>query len=82
MVILKTLIQKYDAYLIVAYGGLTVLNICTDAEHRTLEKYTCPYCGHRRSRVIVLLFLNNNFHAVCHMHPEISWYALPALYTE
>jgi fatty acid desaturase len=27
-----------------------------------------------------LLFLNNNFHVVHHMHPNVPWYRLPALY--
>ena len=29
---------------------------------------------------LALLFLNNNFHAVHHMHPGVAWYDLPALY--
>jgi len=30
--------------------------------------------------VLALLFLNNNLHVVHHMHPNVSWYRLPALY--
>ena len=29
---------------------------------------------------LALLFLNNNLHVVHHMHPEVPWYRLPALY--
>ncbi len=29
---------------------------------------------------LALLFLNNNFHVVHHMHPGVAWYKLPALY--
>jgi len=29
---------------------------------------------------LAFLFLNNNLHSVHHMHPHISWYALPGLY--
>ena len=31
---------------------------------------------------LALLFLNNNFHAVHHMHPEVAWYRLPGLYLQ
>jgi fatty acid desaturase len=30
--------------------------------------------------LLALLFLNNNFHAVHHMHPTVAWYKLPGLY--
>jgi fatty acid desaturase len=30
--------------------------------------------------VLALLFLNNNLHAVHHMHPNVPWYRLPTLY--
>lgn len=29
---------------------------------------------------LALLFLNNNFHIVHHMHPGVPWYRLPGLY--
>ena len=29
---------------------------------------------------LALLFLNNNLHVVHHMHPNVPWYRLPALY--
>ena len=29
---------------------------------------------------LAFLFLNNNLHAVHHMHPTVSWYRLPGLY--
>ena len=32
--------------------------------------------------LLAFLFLNNNFHAVHHMHPRTAWYRLPALYRE
>jgi len=32
--------------------------------------------------LLALLFLNNNFHVVHHMHPKVPWYRLPALYRE
>lgn len=68
------------AYLLSVYLGFSVLKIRSFLEHRAHE--TC------RARTVViedrgplaLLFLNNNFHVVHHMHPQVPWYRLPALY--
>ena len=68
------------AYLIGVYIGLSLLRLRTYLEHRA---HTNP-----RARTVViedrgplaLLFLNNNFHVVHHMHPNVAWYDLPALY--
>ncbi len=68
------------AYLLAAYLSLALLRIRTFLEHRAHEM--------SRSRTVViedrgplsLLFLNNNFHVVHHMHPNVPWYDLPALY--
>ena len=29
---------------------------------------------------LALLYLNNNLHVVHHMHPQVPWYRLPAVY--
>jgi fatty acid desaturase len=68
------------AYSMAAFLGLSLLRIRTFLEHRAHE--TC------RARTVIiedrgplsLLFLNNNFHAVHHMHPNLAWYELPARY--
>lgn len=68
------------AYLLAVYLALAVLRIRGFLEHRAHEV--------SRSRTVViedrgplsLLFLNNNFHVVHHMHPNVPWYDLPALY--
>lgn len=68
------------AYLMSVYLALSLLRIRTFLEHRAHTTY--------RSRTVViedrgplsLLFLNNNFHVVHHMHPNVPWYELPALY--
>lgn len=68
------------AYLVAAYGGLSLLKIRTFLEHRAHE--------HSRARSVIvedhgplaLLFLNNNLHAVHHMHPQVPWYDLPKTY--
>jgi fatty acid desaturase len=68
------------AYLVAAWIGHGLLKIRTYLEHRAHE---LP-----RARTVVIedrgplsyLFLNNNYHAVHHMHPGVAWYRLPALY--
>lgn len=68
------------AYLLAAYLGMALLKIRTFLEHRA-------HAAARARTVIVesrgplsLLFLNNNFHVVHHMHPSVPWYRLPGLY--
>jgi fatty acid desaturase len=68
------------AYLVAVYLGYSLLKIRTYLEHRAHEA--------ARARTVVIedrgplsvLFLNNNFHVVHHMHPATPWYRLPALY--
>lgn len=68
------------AYLIAAYGGMSILKIRTFLEHRAHEK--------SRGRTVIIedrgflsfMFLNNNLHVVHHMHPQAAWYELPELY--
>lgn len=68
------------AYMIAAYAGFSILKIRTFLEHQAHERA----CG--RTVVIedkgplALIFLNNNLHAVHHMHPSVAWYKLPGLW--
>lgn len=70
------------AYGVAAYLSVSLIKIRTFAEHRAH--------AHSRARSVViedrgllaLLFLNNNFHAVHHMHPTLPWHALPARYAQ
>ncbi len=70
------------AYLLAAYAGFSILKIRTFLEHRAHERA----CG--RTVVIedkgplALIFLNNNLHAVHHMHPSVAWYRLPKVFAE
>ncbi len=67
-------------YVVAAYLGLSLLKVRTFLEHRA---HKLP-----RGRTVIvndrgfwaLLFLNNNFHLVHHMHPFEPWYRLPALF--
>jgi fatty acid desaturase len=68
------------AYALAVYIGLALLRIRTFLEHRA-------HVSHRARTVVIedrgplaLLFLNNNYHVVHHMHPSTPWYELPALY--
>ncbi|MEI6098899.1 MAG: fatty acid desaturase [Alphaproteobacteria bacterium] len=68
------------AYLLAVWLGFALIKIRTFLEHRA---HDAP-----RARTVVIedrgplsiLFLNNNFHVVHHMHPQVPWYDLPALY--
>lgn len=68
------------AYVVAAYLGYGLLKIRTFLEHRA-------HTAARARSVVVesrgpfsVLFLNNNFHSVHHMHPAVPWYDLPGLY--
>lgn len=68
------------SYILAAYGALSILKIRTFCEHQAHES-----CGGRSviiedRGILAFLFLNNNFHVVHHMHPNVPWYDLPAKY--
>jgi fatty acid desaturase len=72
--------MPFWAYALAVYGALGLLRIRTFLEHRA-------HAAHRARTVVIedrgplsLLFLNNNYHVVHHMHPAVAWYDLPALY--
>ncbi|MFK7835393.1 MAG: fatty acid desaturase [Sulfitobacter sp.] len=67
-------------YLSACYGALSVLRIRTFLEHRAHERASGRSVIIEDRGVLSFLFLNNNFHAVHHMHPKVAWYKLPALY--
>ncbi|MEM9127834.1 MAG: fatty acid desaturase, partial [Pseudomonadota bacterium] len=70
------------AYGLAVYAGISFLKIRTFAEHQA------HVLSRGRSVIIedrgflAFLFLNNNLHAVHHMHPKLPWYALPSRYFE
>ncbi|MGB7317820.1 MAG: fatty acid desaturase [Planktotalea sp.] len=68
------------AYFASVYIGLSVLKIRTFLEHRAHEKSRARTVVIEDRGVLAFLFLNNNFHSVHHMHPQVAWYDLPALY--
>lgn len=68
------------AYLLAAYLGWSLLKIRTYLEHRAHEAARARTVVIESRGPLSLLFLNNNFHVVHHMHPGVAWYKLPALY--
>lgn len=68
------------AYVVAAYLGWSVLKIRTYLEHRAHEAARARTVIIESRGPLSLLFLNNNFHVVHHMHPGVAWYKLPGIY--
>jgi fatty acid desaturase len=71
---------SWGMYLGACYGALSVLRIRTFLEHRDHERAAGRSVIIEDRGILAFLFLNNNFHAVHHMHPQVAWHRLPALY--
>lgn len=67
-------------YLLSVYVGTALLKIRTYLEHRAHDAARARTVIIESRGPLSLLFLNNNFHVVHHMHPAVPWYRLPALY--
>lgn len=68
------------AYLAAVYIGTALLKIRTYLEHRAHEAARARTVIIESRGPLSLLFLNNNFHVVHHMHPAVPWYQLPGMY--
>ena len=68
------------AYLGAVYVALALLRIRTFLEHRAHDRFRARTVVVEDRGPLSVLFLNNNFHVVHHMHPGVAWYRLPALY--
>ena len=68
------------AYLCAIYLGFSLLKIRTFLEHRAHEAFRARTVIIEDRGPLALLFLNNNFHVVHHMHPLVPWYRLPGIY--
>jgi fatty acid desaturase len=77
---LKWVQMPIIAYVLAVYLAVALLKIRTFLEHRAHDL--------ARARTVIIesrgplsyLFLNNNFHAVHHMHPNLPWYQMPQIY--
>lgn len=70
------------AFLLSSYAALSVLKIRTFLEHRAHETAQARTVIIEDRGLLALIFLNNNFHVVHHMHAMVPWYRLPALYRQ
>lgn len=68
------------AYLLAVYLGLALLKIRTFLEHQAHELSRARTVIVEDRGLLAFLFLNNNFHSVHHMYPNVAWYDLPSLY--
>ncbi|MEO1314723.1 MAG: fatty acid desaturase [Pseudomonadota bacterium] len=68
------------AYALAVYISLSILKIRTFVEHQAHEMASGRSVIIEDRGLLAFLFLNNNLHAVHHMHPKVAWYDLPALY--
>ncbi len=68
------------AYLLGAYGALSLLKVRTFLEHQAHDDIHGRTAIVEGQGVFAFLFLNNNLHIVHHLHPGVPWQRLPALY--
>lgn len=66
------------AYALACWVALGLLRIRTFLEHRAHERSGARSVIIEDRGPLALLFLNNNYHAVHHAHPNLAWYRLPA----
>ena len=72
--------MPFWAYALAAYMGNGILRIRTFLEHRAHERARARSVVIEDRGPLAFLFLNNNFHAVHHAHPQVPWYDLPGRY--
>jgi fatty acid desaturase len=70
------------AFGLAAYLGYSLLKVRTFLEHRAHERASGRTVVVEDKGPLALLYLNNNYHVVHHMHPKVAWYRLPAIYRE
>ena len=70
------------AYGICACTGMGLLMLRTFLEHQAHRQARCRTVVIEDRGPLALLFLNNNFHVVHHVHADAPWYDLPRLYRE
>ena len=68
------------AYVVAVHFGFALLKIRTYLEHRAHDAFRARTVVVEDRGPLSLLFLNNNYHVVHHMHPSVAWYLLPGLY--
>ena len=72
--------MPFWAYVLAVWFGHGLLKIRTFLEHRAHDLARARTVIVEDRGPLSILFLNNNLHAVHHMHPKVPWYRLPRLY--
>jgi fatty acid desaturase len=72
--------MPFWAYLAAVYLAMSLLRLRTFLEHRAHHQHRARTVIIEDRGPLALLYLNNNLHVVHHMHPNVPWYDLPALY--
>lgn len=67
-------------YGLACYFGLSLISLRSFLEHRAEERVSGRSVIVEDYGPIALLYLNNNFHAVHHAHPDMPWTEIPAHY--
>ncbi len=67
-------------YIISAYMGISLVLLRSYAEHRPAREIPHRICINDAEKLMGLLFLNNNLHAVHHARPAMAWFDLPLFY--
>lgn len=68
------------AYLAAIYLSMSIIKIRTFLEHQAHDRASGRTAIVEANCPLAFLFLNNNLHAVHHVHPGVPWYELPKLY--
>jgi fatty acid desaturase len=68
------------AYFLACWLALSILRVRTFLEHQAHERAGARSVVIEDRGPLAFLFLNNNFHAVHHAHPQLPWYRLPGEY--
>ena len=64
-------------YFIAAYLTMSVLKVRTFLEHTAHDRIVARTVVIEDRGLLALLFLNNNYHAVHHSNPRLTWHRLP-----
>lgn len=75
-------IPLLEYVLLFAYPGLSVTMLRSFLEHRTDVDPARRSVVIKSGRLMGLLFLNNNLHALHHEQPATPWYQLPKIWTQ
>ncbi len=68
------------AYFVGVYLSMSIIKIRTFLEHQAHDRASGRTAIVEANCPLAFLFLNNNLHAVHHVHPAVPWYDLPGLY--